>query len=683
VLKLIKYSFSGIGRFAEKQTIDLESRSHLIQIDGRNVNTGGSSGAGKSTTVEALAFLLGISEIPATQLQSRITDSPIWVQGEFEGNITITRSKKDGLVIETPEETVSGNSKLAEEKLDEIIGVNRDLLKTMCYKRQKQGGFFLNLTPKQSYEFLVQCLDLREYQSKVLKLEETIKNKYKPRKIELESSTQTLKESIDQLKILLDQKTKPILPESIDTTGLELSLKVLQQKLDNLSYQFNQNKELIGEKPIKPVNISFDKQEELDIINKQIEDIKKIIQKNITNKQTEIEQANSAISKIKEKINEVNKFKKAAIDLDEIILKLDTQRQHLKAGDCPTCLREWQTDQNKNKLEEIEKDIQNKTQTVQSYLKELEKIPHYKMMESKAIELLEQKKSQPINILEEKDLSELQDKNRILLNEKENTQSIQNQKYLEKLNTWNQQFSFLNENFRANESAIKDEMSEITKTIDYNNLNLKNYNQALKNYETDCKNIEDKIENSKKELKDKLEELDKTNREAVLSEESIRLIKNFTLQKFQDTLTHIGQRATEIINAIPNMANAVIFFENNKETKTGSIKNEVNAVINLEGDSSIPIKTLSGGERTSADFAIDLAVGEMIENMTQKGVNFLVIDEGFDGLDSVSKIECLEILKSLNTDKKILMVDHSSEVKEMLCDTIVVKRIGEKSFIDE
>jgi DNA repair exonuclease SbcCD ATPase subunit len=131
------------------------------------------------------------------------------------------------------------------------------------------------------------------------------------------------------------------------------------------------------------------------------------------------------------------------------------------------------------------------------------------------------------------------------------------------------------------------------------------------------------------------------------------------------------------------MANAVIFFENSKETKTGSIKNEVNAVMNLEGDSSIPIKTLSGGERTSADFAIDLAVGEMIENMTQKGVNFLIIDEGFDGLDSISKIECLEILKNLNTDKKILMVDHSSEVKEMLCDTIVVKRIGEKSVINE
>jgi DNA repair exonuclease SbcCD ATPase subunit len=129
------------------------------------------------------------------------------------------------------------------------------------------------------------------------------------------------------------------------------------------------------------------------------------------------------------------------------------------------------------------------------------------------------------------------------------------------------------------------------------------------------------------------------------------------------------------------MANAVISFENAKETQSGKVKNEVNAVINLESEEEIPIKTLSGGERTSADFAIDLAVSEMIENSTKKGVNFLIIDEGFDGLDSISKIQCLEVLKSLNTDKKILMVDHSSEVKEMVRDIIKVRRVKEESFV--
>jgi DNA repair exonuclease SbcCD ATPase subunit len=207
------------------------------------------------------------------------------------------------------------------------------------------------------------------------------------------------------------------------------------------------------------------------------------------------------------------------------------------------------------------------------------------------------------------------------------------------------------------------------------------YQEAIKNYERDCENIGIKIQNFKTDLEARVNELNDIEQKVILSEESIRLIKNYTLQKFQDTLSYIGNRATEIINMIPNMVNAVISFENAKQTKTGSIKNEVNAVINLEGDSKVPIKTLSGGERTSADFAVDLAIGEMIESITQKGVNLLIIDEGFDGLDSISKIECLEILKNLNTDKKILMVDHSSEVKEMVCDIIKVKRINEESCV--
>ena len=307
MLKLRNYSFSGIGRFVEKQTIDLESRNHLVQIDGHNTNTGGSSGAGKSTTVEALAFLLGISEIPATQLQSRITDDPAWVQGEFEGDIVITRSKKDGLTIQTPEGNVSGNSKLAEEKLDQIIGVNRDLLKTMCYKRQKQGGFFLNLTPKQSYEFLMQCLDLGEYQNKIVKLDDLVKNKYKPKKIELESSVKTLIDSINQLNFLLSRKTPPQKEEQDEST-LQLHAHGLKSKLDILKKERDDALSMAGMKP-EPVAVSFEKDTELNNIINQISELKNIINDNIKNKNIEIQKASSAIFKIKENTKELNQLK--------------------------------------------------------------------------------------------------------------------------------------------------------------------------------------------------------------------------------------------------------------------------------------------------------------------------------------------------------------------------------------
>ncbi len=681
MLKLRKYSFSGIGRFVDKQTIDLESRSHLIQIDGQNTNTGGSSGAGKSTTVEALAFLLGISEIPATQLQSRITDDSAWVQGEFEGDITITRSKKDGLTIQTPDGSVSGNSKLAEEKLDEIIGVNRDLLKTMCYKRQKQGGFFLNLTPKQSYEFLMQCLDLREYQNKIIKLDELVKNKYKPKKIELESSVRTLTDSINQLNSLLSQKIPPQKEEQ-DEFSLKTSMDELQSKLNVLKKERDEMLAEAGSKP-EPTSVSFEKEEELNNITNQISDLKTLINDNIKNKNTEIQQASSALFKIKEHVKELHQLKKRAVEIDSSTQILYSEFQHLEAGNCPTCLRLWETEENTQKMQQVSDQIESNKKILEEYLKEVQKIPHYKMMEQKAEEMLKNRTNRAVNVLEEKDLEELQERQRVLINEKENIKVTANREHLDRVNNWNYKIFAINQKYHDNSNVFEKEINHLQHEIEKIQLKKKNYAQALETYKRDCENINNSVLSNSKELERQTIELKTLEKNTVLSEESIRLIKNFTLQKFQDTLNYIGHRATEIINLIPNMANAVIFFENSKETKSGNVKNEVNAVINLEGDSAVPIKTLSGGERTSADFAIDLAVGEMIENMTQKGVNFFIIDEGFDGLDSISKIQCLEILKSLNTDKKILMVDHSSEVKEMVCDTIVVKRVGEKSFIHE
>jgi DNA repair exonuclease SbcCD ATPase subunit len=680
MLKLKSYSFSGIGRFVEKQTIDLENRDHLIQIDGENTNTGGSSGAGKSTTVEALAYLLGISEIPSTQLQSRITKSPIWVQGIFDDGITITRSKKEGLTIQTPEETVSGNSKLAEEKLDQIIGVNRKLLKTMCYKRQKQGGFFLNLTPKESHEFLIDCLDLGQYQSKINKMGELLKDKYKPKKIELESSIVELTNTVEQFEDLLKTKEKPNEPEKVDLDTIRLKIDVLKQKRENEEKAYQESLSKIGPKPIEPESPVFDKEQMLldtkssiTAVKAEIEDVRKAHQE-------AIDQARSAVNKIQGNIAKANSYKQLLIDEVDRNNALIEQIKHIQEEKCPTCMREWKQDSG-DKLKDLIAKSGMHQEKIAGYKSEIENIPHLMVLEQKAIEILEKRQLQQLKLPEKETLAALEENLRKLQNEKDNIKSVAKQQYLEEFNKWNQQSQFIESEFKKKDQELSYEIYGLENQLEIEQRNQEHYKKALETYKNDIDIIQIKTEAVKTKLENNSECLQDIEKNITLSEESIRLIRNFTLQKFQDTLDYIGQRATEIINMIPNMANAVIFFESAKETKTGKVKNEVNAVINLEGDTAIPIKTLSGGERTSADFAIDLAVGEMIESMTQKGVNFLIIDEGFDGLDSISKIECLEILKQLNTEKKILIVDHSSEVKEMVHDIIKVKRVNEESFV--
>ena len=693
MLNLKSYSFSGIGRFVEKQHIDLETRDNLIQIDGENQNTGGSSGAGKSTTVEALAYLLGISEIASTQLQSRITKSPIWVQGEFEGEITITRSKKDGLTIKTPEGTVSGNSKLAEEKLDEIIGVSRNLLKTMCYKRQKQGGFFLNLTPKESYNFLVECRNLKEFQGKVFKLEDVLKNQYKPRKIELNTSVEVMTESIETLKTLLSEKTIPLRPETAGLDEQRAELKVISQAYKNDCDVYQKSIDTLGLPPNHPTTPVFEKELQLtDLINL-IAATKLEIVNIERERQLNIDQAVSGMSKLRSKIT-VSEGAQLSLERSQSTLtqkqeELKQQQESLSsftAGDCPTCKREWDAgtdglDAIKKKIKATEGDIEYEKNCIRAYQESVNELPQLKTMLEKTEEILATRQAVVVNVENTKILESLQENERVLQNEKDNIVSTANQAYLEVLNQYKTSKSVIEQGFNEKREAFREREGVLQSQISTTEGEIKAYEERKITYVTDFNNIEAKIKDSTVKLSSNQEELTKLERDILLSEESIRLIKNFTLQKFQDTLTYIGERATEIINMVPNMSNAVIYFDNAKETKSGNVKNEVNAVINLEGDSAIPIKTLSGGERTSADFAVDLAVGEMIESMTNKGVNFLILDEGFDGLDSISKIECLEILKSLNTDKKILIVDHSSEVKEMVSDIIKVKRINEESHV--
>lgn len=680
MLKLKNYSFSGIGRFVEEQMVDLESRDHLIQIDGENTNTGGSSGAGKSTTVEALAFLLGISEIPSTQLQSRITKKQIYVRGEFEGGITITRSKKDGLTIETPEGTVSGNSKLAEEKLDEIIGVNRKLLKPMCYKRQKQGGFFLNLTPKESHDFLTNCLDLTVLKTKSDLLSDKVKEKYKPRKIQLESEIGILSGNVDQYKSILSEKTEPQAPIFEDVDKINLTVNALEQQLYGESTKYKESIASIGPKPTEPPFPTFEKETQLQAAKSVELEVKQKITENRNNKQAEIDRTTNAINQLDSKIKTIESNKsKIYIIKENYLPDLEKEMVHIKEGNCPTCLRSWEVSQ--EKLAKVEGKIAGYKKELEELAVDLDKQSEYEAMLEKAREILGNKKSLEINVEEEKHLSSLQEDIRVLQNEKDNIVSVAKQQYLEVFGKWNQQFQLADSEYKKKENDIMAQIRSLKSDIEKANLQKKAYEDSLAVYKRDIESINKRLHESQESLIKKSHERDETDKNIILSEEGVRLIKNFTLQKFQDTLDYIGQRATEIINQIPNMANAVISFENAKETKGGNIKNEVNAVINLEGDAEIPIKTLSGGERTSADFAIDLAVAEMIESMTQKGVNFLILDEGFDGLDSISKIQCLEILKSLNTDRKILIVDHSSEVKEMICDIIKVKRVNEESFV--
>jgi DNA repair exonuclease SbcCD ATPase subunit len=681
MLTLKELSFSGIGRFVDKQVINFDTLGKIVQVDGKNLNTGGSSGSGKSTVFHALDYLLGVNEIPATALQSRVTKDGINVSAKFiinEKNIVISRSKKDGLTIEVDGESVSGNSKIAEEKLDEIIGINRKLFKKMFHKKQKEGGFFLNLTAKESYDFLISVLGLEEWSKKIDKIDEDIK-KITLNLNELNNKKSVVFDKNTQLRYgIVTEPPKPEWNEEEEKEALE-KLEVVKKNIQKLSdTQENLKKSIIAPIIKTPDYTQFNRIKEAEYELTKLNEDKAVIMAAHNEKIFKVE---TAIKNLNSELFTINTHKKTVEMLKIKSKELNDQKKHIEDNSCPTCSQIWVGNSAADKLNQISSSIVDSAKKIESLLLEISKEQEINLNLSRAQDILNKLRS--TNASSEVDVKILQIKQEIaeLNSVKAN---------LDK--TINLENSLAQSEYIGKLSAIDKEYNELIRLENdlINNLNkiistqqsLKQMDFIkLKNFKDNLQRIAEMEQLNQKELENIQNNIEALSRKSLIAEESKRLIKSYTLQVFQDTLDYIGNKSTDILSGIPNMTGATIYFESSKETKNGTIKEEVNAVVNLDGEGNIPIKTLSGGERTAIDLAVDLAVIDMIEDKAGKGLNIFILDEPFDGLDSVNKTQCLELLKNIDTNKSIVLVDHSSELKEMMSEVVTVIRNGEESSV--
>jgi DNA repair exonuclease SbcCD ATPase subunit len=689
MIKLLSLSFENIGRFVEKQTIDFTNKSRLLQFDGKNENTGGSSGSGKSTVFIILDFILGVSDTPISSLQSRLTKSGYFAEGVFEINgeiVTISRSKKDGLIVKTPTETIEGNSKIAEEKIDQLIGIPRKLFKKMIHKRQKEGGFFLELTAKESYQFMVESLGLQEWESKSEKINETIKDK-ELKIIKLENEISISTESLERYRSDLSSLSKP---EPVDEENLKLVIINSQKAVDVANQNIDEFRKTLTEikaETDKKVTESVPPQP----IFEQSEEVLKLQEELKSTKHREIEElsklnteeVDKKIAQCRSLILETNTKQSQVETLASQTKELVAQKKHIETAQCPTCSQEWKGESAQSKIKELEQKISANIEKMTECKKYIDNLPAVEA----AITKLEQSKNQ---ILEKRtqvslEFSALKSE---ISNKINNIESEKNQKMLE----WNAKkqeiINQIKEDARKKEETINNligtamegkSLAEKSLVQAANILN--NYKSQLINYEKLASGTEARIQGLEKNISEKQQGLKTFKKDLLIYSEAQRAIKTYTLQIFQDTLNFIGQYATQILNAVPAMASATLYFENCKETKTGKIKDEINCIINVDGENDVNIKTLSGGERTAVDLAVDLAVIEVLESQVGKGADWIILDEPFTGLDSIGCEAAIDIIKQVGIKKRIIIVDHNESVKQVIDETITVHRKGLESVI--
>lgn len=732
MLKLKRLRINGIATFVEEQTINFERLGHLVQVDGENRNTGGSSGAAKSSIFNGLDYLLGINDLPTTVLQSRYTKEKLSVSGDFDWNgkpVTITRAAK--LSIEIDGEVTTGSSALTEEKLDEILGMPRELFRKILHKRQKEGGFFLDFTPKKMYEFLTDALNLSAERKKLEKVEAKLTELEKSKAskestlVSLRSSVKATQESILALGLApvrdIHQSVIMDLKGKMDTSASTLAKVLVDHKavndlLDGQRPVLISNPDLeIAEQLPQPqlLEATLDNQGDIAVLENLISDKTKEIADIKQAESDRIKKITAAIQERKLNLSVLSHKCTIAVTAKSEAVKLAGEIKKIRDAICPTCEQSWVTDTAKakeaEKLTELTKfkaqiqDGATAENTIQNIKNELESLE---------LEL----KPQGLDDISEKN-SILQGLNSQISAEKEKANaykaeiSIKNAEILknhaEKQKAINYEVSNRNTGILAdisakNKAASDEYQFKVTavretqareldqargqadvdrRTFEAAANKLKAFTDSLARYEASLKSMKDQESGYANSLTQAEEDFTQLTQQISLAEELRKALKLFISISFDGALESIGDAATKIIRCVPTMSNATIQFEGQKETKDGKVKEEVNAVISMNGDIGIPIKSLSGGERSSVDLAVDLAVIEFIEEESAKGIDVFILDEPFTGLDTAGIEMILEFLRNLTSTKKLIIVDHNPEVKEMVSDRLVVVREGNSSTI--
>jgi len=676
VLYLKNLYIEAFRSIRDKQSINVGNLGKATRISGSNLDTGGDSGAGKTSVAEALDYLLGVSKIPSTVLKCRESSEPMEVSGEFlnEKNeeITITRNSKDGVKLSINGNLVEGLATVVEEKIDELISMPREIFRKMYHKKQKEGGFFLNLTPKDSYKFLTQACGLGDWQLKLEKIDNRVKELKKlvsDLEYQISIDTESLSDAAANAEVLTEPE-KPIVEDNIE--GAEAEIKKLKSAIEKLIAE--KDKELSKLKAPNPTGNSYGPEiealdAEIDAIEKEYSFLVRARQEKAS-KLKEIIRSNN--SKIKEKESAISDLRYLREDMKKRVAELAM----LKHTDCPTCSQPWDDPVKQDIIKEKKENLKRDKLKLDQLTETSEGLEDLVAKTQKANDALDELSSSVNN-------PKAEEMEALKLKKQEYQKKMANasQAYQAAYAVYSAEADKIKNGYNEKIETVKSKIQVLESSVSESRLKMEYYEKALARYKTEKKLAESVLKAKKEKVEKKKLELAAVNKEMDLTYESKKAIKSYNMKIFQETLDTIGYNASEILNQVPNVQNTSITFESFKEQKNGTIKEEITAFINNGKGQNIDVRSFSGGEETSINLAVDFAVIDVLEDKFNKGIDIFILDEPFNGLDDVSKEQYVELLKNINTNKKLFLIDHSSEVKEMISDTIVIEKSNDVSRI--
>ncbi len=563
VLKPVEIEIEGFRSFADKSIIPFpqEYKSSVL-INGKYKDGTTSSGSGKSSILMAMAFVLDICDVPATELKS-------WYNKKINVRFRLTDGANTYDIIKDPKLKIiengkefGGTSAGAKEKLKEILKAAPELVKSLTYRPQRERGVFLTNTDSKNKEFLTKVLDLSEVESAVDSFNSEVKS--------LQVKINTLNELINQSKSQLP--STQVSDDDLTTASEECAQAI--RRLEELQ----------------------DAAGSSDKINQELSNISLELQK-ITKANIEVNTAKQQNQGIRQKVE---------------LLQVEIAK--LQSGICHTCEREW-----------------NQYQT-----------------------MIESKNSEVVNLIES------MKSNLVVI---KNAEPLINPEYHNQL--------------MARRGELQQELGKLAAPMN-DAINAKHLAQQrldnLNRLRSAHQQLIEKITLDEQDLKNMQIELHLTTHAA-----KILGRQGFLGSIFDEVLAEIKMRANDLMSYIPNINTFSLDISSDSITSSGKVNKSIKVAMYKDGVQK-SLKALSGGQMASAELCTDLAVSETVRARSGSKLGWVALDEAMDGLDVETKLAALDAIRS-KVDGLLIVVDHSTEIKENFDKVIEVEYDGRCSYV--
>lgn len=713
-----KVTAEAFRAFKDKQSTGQLPDTGLVAIRGTNKNTGGSSGAGKSSVSHIISYVLGYSPFSANKQQSWLTKTPMQAELELDtpqGLAIIKRGKETSIKV-GDEEVVKGSVKAVDARIEKLFGMPIDLLSVLTDRKQKQPGLFLSMDDKSKKSFLSKLLGLEELEKVIATANENAKKHFLVAERH-DSAIKALSEvikapepfdedeftiyiegesfAVQQITVAISQAEYKVKEAEVDLRRAEKSHGDFREKLRLESEEIKKDavaevqafdehiKQVVTTRPPRPNPNAFTPEiaqwvAAKDNCNARIRNLIEADEKEKNEIRIELATKRQFAAKLRMAIQS-----KPALEAE--LNKITKETEGINACTCPTCKQQWVAEEGRLAA------LMKRSSEIGVELTQLNKMSGELQALVTAIATLElQLEQRPGPNTEEL---------RIALQRITTTIATEEQKIKEAAKLWDAQMNAEDSGFKAKRSEIYERRSKekasyfqtLQSQIDRDGAKVRelegaviyaknvhyNLKDALAKFNTQLATAKATYQAQKKAFDDGTSRLAaqrlefETSQRLAHSEQDFALTtKAFLGAVFDEVLIEIAEEANELLRALPNVATTTINFSSEKVTGSGDVKQEIKPVIMKSGQVIDYEANLSGGQGTSVELSVDLALGAVIGRRTGQRPGWLVLDEAFEGHDLPVKEACLEILKKASGQCAIYVVDHASEVKEYF-DTFI------------